>query len=198
MGYTHYFKQIEELPKDKWNKFIEEVKTKLDDGQTMLRFEYNSNKPPQIDEETVRFNGLGECGNESFNLSRVIIPRDDYDIPNDKGMYFNCCKTARKPYDYYIVSVLILMEKYFGNDVEITSDGDWDHIKKLDTEEYIEHVLKPETNSTISSLEGLIQNVYDVIGDLQKGKITTEDIPKVYKQFLDGYPHLHNDNEFRR
>ena len=44
MGYTHYFKQIEELPKDKWNKFIEEVKTKLDDGQTMLRFEYNSNK----------------------------------------------------------------------------------------------------------------------------------------------------------
>ena len=91
-----------------------------------------------------------------------------------------------------------LMEKYFGNDVEITSDGDWDHIKKLDTKEHIEHVLKPETNSTILNLEGLIQNVYDVIGDLQKGKIITEDIPEVYKQFLDGYPHLHNNNEFRR
>ena len=65
-------------------------------------------------------------------------------------------------------------------------------------EEYIKHIEKREINSIILSLEGLIQNVYDVIGDLQKGKITTEDIPKVYKQFIDGYPHLHNDNEFRR
>ena len=76
------------------------------------------------------------------------------------------------------------MERYFSDDVEISSDGDWDHIKKLDMEEYVEHVLKPEMNSTISGLEGLIQNIYDVIGDLQKGKITTEDIPEVYTQLI--------------
>ena len=51
-------------------------------------------------------------------------------------------------------------------------------------EEYIKHIQKREINSIISSLEGLIQNIYDVIGDLEKGKITTEDIPEVYKQYI--------------
>ena len=133
----------------------------------------------QIDEEEVRFNGVGDNGHETFYLSRVQFPRYNR---TDKSKYFNFCKTARKPYDKYVVKVLILMEKYFGDDVEIDSDGDWDHIKK---EEYIEHVLKREVNSTISSLEGLIQNVYDLIGDLQKGRITTEDIPDIYKQWLE-------------
>ena len=77
------------------------------------------------------------------------------------------------------------MEKYFGDDVEIDSDGDWALIKtNVLNEEYIKQVLKREVNSTISSLEGLIQNVYDLIGDLQKGRITTEDIPEIYKQWL--------------
>jgi len=181
MGYTHYFEQIEELPKEKWNSFIKEVKTTLDNGQTIIKFDYNSNKPPQIDEEEVRFNGVGDNGHETFYLSRVQFPRYNR---TDKSKYFNFCKTARKPYDKYVVKILILMEKYFGDDVEISSDGDWDHIKKLDMEEYVEHVLKREVNSTISSLEGLIQNVYDLIGDLQKGRITTEEIPEVYKQWL--------------
>ena len=184
MGYTHYFQQIEELPKDKWNSFIKEVKTTLDEGKAILRFEFNSNKPPRIDEEVVRFNGIGDDGHETFYLSRVVIPRDNYDTLSDDQKYFRFCKTARKPYDKYVVKVLILMEKYFGDDVEIDSDGDWDHIKKLDMEEYVEHVLKREVNSTISSLEGLIQNVYDLIGDLQKCRITTEEIPEVYKQWL--------------
>jgi len=51
-------------------------------------------------------------------------------------------------------------------------------------EEYIKHIEKREINSIILSLEGLIQNAYDVIGDLQKGKITKEDIPKLYKQYI--------------
>jgi len=178
MGYTHYFQQIEELPKDKWNKFTEEVKTILDDGQTIIKFDYNSNKPPQIDEEEVRFNGVGDNGHETFYLSRVQFPRYNR---TDKSKYFNFCKTARKPYDRYVVKVLILMEKYFGDDVEIDSDGDWNLIKK---EEYVKHVADREKRQAIDNLECLIQSIYDVIGDLQKGKITTEDIPDIYKQFL--------------
>ena len=106
MGYTHYFQQIEELPKDKWNSFIKEVKTTLDNGQTTIKFDYNSNKPPQIDEEEVRFNGIGNNGHETFYLSRVQFPRYNR---IDKTKYFNFCKTARKPYDKYVVKVLILM-----------------------------------------------------------------------------------------
>tara|TARA_R100000008_G_C3517855_1_gene132344 strand:- start:101 stop:298 length:198 start_codon:yes stop_codon:yes gene_type:complete len=51
-------------------------------------------------------------------------------------------------------------------------------------DEYIEVVCKRELNSTIESLEYVIQNIYDLIGDLQKGKITIEDIPKPYKYII--------------
>ena len=53
-------------------------------------------------------------------------------------------------------------------------------------DEYIEVVCKRELNSTIESLEWMIQNIYDLIGDLQKGKITIEDIPKPYKYIIRG------------
>jgi len=53
-------------------------------------------------------------------------------------------------------------------------------------DEYIKVVCKRELNSTIESLEWMIQNIYDLIGDLQKGKISIEDIPKPYKYIIRG------------
>ena len=53
-------------------------------------------------------------------------------------------------------------------------------------DEYIKVVCKRELNSTIESLECMIQNIYDLIGDLQKGKISIEDIPTPYKYIKRG------------
>jgi len=38
-------------------------------------------------------------------------------------MCFWFCKTARKPYDKYVVATLILFKYYFGDKVELSSDG---------------------------------------------------------------------------
>ena len=45
-------------------------------------------------------------------------------------------------------------------------------------------VGKRELNSVIQNLETEIQNMYDLIGDLEKGKISIEDIPKCYKDIV--------------
>tara|TARA_R110000824_G_scaffold13876_5_gene59668 strand:+ start:111 stop:287 length:177 start_codon:yes stop_codon:yes gene_type:complete len=51
-------------------------------------------------------------------------------------------------------------------------------------EEYEKHIIKREVNSIIQTLENEIQNMWDLIGDLQKGKITAEDIPQCYKDIV--------------
>jgi len=128
MGYTHYFKQIPELPENKWNPFIEEVRTTLKDA-TNIQFDFNVNSPPQIDSEIVRFNGIGNQGHETFFFPR-LWEAQSWETLDDNGRYFNFCKTAQKPYDIHVVKILMLVEKHFGDDVEIDSDGDWENIKK--------------------------------------------------------------------
>tara|TARA_R110002020_G_scaffold368057_3_gene579934 strand:+ start:592 stop:780 length:189 start_codon:yes stop_codon:yes gene_type:complete len=55
-------------------------------------------------------------------------------------------------------------------------------------EEYIKEICKREVKSEVESLEWLIQNIYDIIGDLQKGKISVEDIPRSYRDIIKDYP----------
>ena len=51
-------------------------------------------------------------------------------------------------------------------------------------DEYAKIVGKRELNSVIQNLETEIQNMYDLIGDLENGKISIEDIPKCYKDIV--------------
>ena len=55
-------------------------------------------------------------------------------------------------------------------------------------EEYIKEICKREVKSEVESLEWLIQNIYDIIGALQKGKISVEDIPRSYRDIIKDYP----------
>ena len=59
---------------------------------------------------------------------------------------------------------------------------------KMTKEEYIKEICKREVKSEVESLEWLIQNIYDIIGDLQKGKISVEDIPSSYRDIIKDYP----------
>ena len=54
--------------------------------------------------------------------------------------------------------------------------------KKMDKKEYEKRIEDRLLRVTIQRLEDQIQCIFDLIGDLQKGKIEVEDIPECYKE----------------
>ena len=53
----------------------------------------------------------------------------------------------------------------------------------MNKQEYAEVIRIRERNCCIHNLEHLVQCINDTISDLQKDKITVEEIPECYKQF---------------
>ena len=54
--------------------------------------------------------------------------------------------------------------------------------KKMDKKEYQKRIEDRLLKVTIQRLEDQIQCIWDLIGDLQKGKIDVEDIPEYFKE----------------
>jgi hypothetical protein len=70
----------------------------------------------------------GDCSHESFVLPRVFTLPEWRLEPNEKGLHFDFCKTAYKPYDIAVTACLIIAKHHLGNDIEVRSDGeekDW-------------------------------------------------------------------------
>lgn len=109
---------------------------------------------PVFNEDEVWFNGDAERGldHETFWLVRDIdieiksyleYYKERYGVrsieearemglyfpkPDEDGYYFNFCKTARKPYDFFVCAVLILAKIHFGDRIKVSTDGtleDW-------------------------------------------------------------------------
>jgi hypothetical protein len=108
MGYTHYWNFIEEPSREKFVEFAEGVKqlvaTAQEAGIEIADEEYGDDK--------IVFNGVGANSHETFFVSA-------------DGVDFNFCKTAQKPYDTAVTASLILAKKIFGDNIKISSDGDW-------------------------------------------------------------------------
>lgn len=125
MGYRHHWYKKSNIAETKWNIFIEDVKNLLVKPECSLYYEFDQiDKPPQVDENIVRFNGGGEEGHETFLIYRQTAKFDSCLSSGRDGAIFSCCKTNNKPYDNYVVACLILAKMHFGNDFRITSDGD--------------------------------------------------------------------------
>ena len=113
MGYTHYWKKADPILTKNWEAFTLRVKyilkTAIEDGYR-LQLEFDDDKPPLVGRFTVRFNGVGADGHETFMLNRH---KED----------FAFCKTAEKPYDTVVVAILVVAEVYLPG-FEWSSDGD--------------------------------------------------------------------------
>ena len=119
MGYTHYWRKERELPQDKWNEFIKDVNDVFFKADDNICQEYDEpNMPPLATDNVVRFNGVDDNGHETFWFDRT-----ESRPPGRDGLCFNFCKTARKPYDRYVVDCLKLAKKHFGKAVVLSSDG---------------------------------------------------------------------------
>jgi len=64
----------------------------------------------------------GDCSHESFVLPRVFRLRE-WSEPDEHGRYFDCCKTAYKPYDLAVISCLLIAKHHLGDDIMLSSDG---------------------------------------------------------------------------
>lgn len=140
MGYTHYFTQKQTVDTLMWKNFREHM--------DKLVHHYQANPIPaeQIcggylnkrivlcdgsgenmlstgtlfthDGETLSFNGEGKDGmdHETFMVNRRI--------PEGHAEYWDCCKTAYKPYDVFVVSALLLLHHLCPGCFSVSSDGD--------------------------------------------------------------------------
>lgn len=121
MGYTNYWENHREFTADEWNALCSITKSIIKQaklqGIDIVR-EYDDHRPPQIDRDTgiplahgfyIRFNGKDDDGHETFCLSRGKTS-------------FDCCKTARKPYDAVCVAILLTAQQ-INDKFSFRSDG---------------------------------------------------------------------------
>ena len=103
MGYTHYFQLHTEPTEQAFTKFSNGARQLAESSGVKLITEFNS--------ESVVVNGIGENSHETLFISRT-------------NLNWEFCKTARKPYDEVVSSILILA-KYLFPDMYLSSDGNW-------------------------------------------------------------------------
>ena len=116
MGYTHYWTIKEELTREQFITWAEGVKviveTAIEAGIPLGNG--LGEDAPEIADNVVAFNGVGNQGVETFGITI-----------DDEG--FDFCKTGRAPYDAAVTASLIHAKKIFGDAIEITSDGSWNN-----------------------------------------------------------------------
>ena len=103
----------------------------------------------KMNETEISFNGIGELAHEQFKLYQRMPPEvferheefaKRFSVPSGVGAttadrvretgvrgmhhpYFECTKTARKPYDIVVQCCLILAKKHLGKEIAVSSDG---------------------------------------------------------------------------
>lgn len=145
MGYTHYYELKKEISQKKWDAFVKDVKTlrKHLPKHSHSSGGYFSDEPlflngciqhkrAVFDDEKILFNG----GDFSASKRKKIngngyyetegLSHETFYLSRKGGQEF--CKTARKPYDLMVQSVILLAKHHFKDDFSFSSDGeleDW-------------------------------------------------------------------------
>ena len=128
MGYTRYWKSNKEVLSDeKFKNFSHVCRLAIDCMGIPL-------DDVIINDNVVRFNGVGDDAHETFVFSKKI-----------NG--FNFCKTQRKPYDELVCACLDFAKIIFKDDITTSSDGEnmdeevKQKIKKIIREKNLEDLL---------------------------------------------------------
>jgi hypothetical protein len=132
MGYTHYWRRKPTLDSNNFLDFSKDIIKIVQGVGMLLAYEYDEpTRPPQIDGDLIRFNGVGKDGHETFYFEREANTK--YQKPGENEI-FSFCKTAQKPYDLMVTAALIAAKHHFGIDIKVSSDGedtDWEPTRKL-------------------------------------------------------------------
>lgn len=127
MGYSHFWERPKELDQKLFINFSNDVRKIFEvstENRITLADGQGKTTKPVADDELVCFNGLGSNSHETFFMPRVFEPLK-WMKPSEAGLYFQFCKTNRKPYDLTVMAVLIAFKNHFKAAI-VTSDGDND------------------------------------------------------------------------
>ena len=126
MGYTHHYTiQDPSKPLRTWEiaqdiqNIILESEIPIGDGSG------DRESQPLLEHDKISLNGIGNDAHESlyyppeFRQSRRSLS------PEIHGFAF--CKTERKPYDVVVCAAIMAIKHHQGDNVEISSDGDFDY-----------------------------------------------------------------------
>ena len=77
----------------------------------------------------------GDCSYETFSFPRKF-ERDKFLQESDdhRGLFFECCKTAYRPYDLAVTAFLIIAKHHLDRMIHVSSDGadeQWNDAKRL-------------------------------------------------------------------
>ena len=112
MGYTHYFHQHKQPTEEQWQAICADFSKCLEvfTKGIPIQEEWNDPAPPRVDYRCIRFNGVPPNDHETMYLDRY-----------GHGLQF--CKTARKPYDFAVMCLLLLVHHHASDCWEVDSDG---------------------------------------------------------------------------
>lgn len=68
----------------------------------------------------------GDCSYETFCFPRVYGPQE-WEEPDKRGLYFQFCKTAFRPYDLAVTAFLVIAKHRLGNQIVVSTDGEDEH-----------------------------------------------------------------------
>lgn len=115
MGYSHYWYRPPSIPRKQFDRFTTFASAILaalpevapDGGGTEKPLVLVPNAPDThiVQRDVVAFEGGAGLGYETFVVDRVV-PRSTYRPPSAGGLAFECCKTARRPYDLAVVAMI--------------------------------------------------------------------------------------------
>lgn len=163
MGYTHYFKQSKPVNDDQWQAFQKDAKVVIDHAQKKLGIVLISNDSNGviINNERINLNGddTQDLDHETFFMEQ------DYSD-------FNFCKTARKPYDLVVCSLLLLANEHMPQHHEIGSDGsfeEWQESMELNAKLFGRAFKLPEgvdTSEEITLFEADLAKKYSKVKEV--------------------------------
>lgn len=158
MGYTHYFKQEKAVKKEAWENFSKDAQILMDYAQTQLGIVLMSDDSTGvlINKNRVNINGdaTKDLDHETFYLQRAKLAD------------FNFCKTAAKPYDLVVCSLLLLANEHSNGSYNISSDGDvndWQESMKLNAELFKKAYHLPESVDNSERAKEVIAELDDYV-----------------------------------
>ncbi len=121
MGFTHYLYQSRAFTVPEWDKITAEAR-RIIAAATAKGISLcgpMGNNSPILDAGRIALNGNEDNGedHESFILDRM--PR----MERGEKEAFSFCKTARKPYDPVVVSILVAARDAAPDAIRLSSDG---------------------------------------------------------------------------
>jgi hypothetical protein len=153
--YTHYWghPKDKQVWKDFWPQLVSDAAVIIGRAGIPLQRDYEDTRPPLLSvQEGIHLNGVGGDGHEAFAMN----PSGSWDF----------CKTARKPYDVVVATILLRARILMGEAFSWSSDGVWGEDGPwLDAEELFGRIwpdveIRPELLG-ISYVEELVEDESD-------------------------------------